>query len=386
MIAPLLLGLACALGAQTAERLAPDGKPGLGADSTLGELLGFFRTPADEEVELLRELTGLEVRMGVLEAATERHYRDAGYFDLLDPRAEERLEVLHGLFTRLLEDPVEPLAKRDPLERVWGRLFLDARYRVRARLFDGWREDARTVSRGLLVLRGGTDGWVDLTEEDARNVATRVDLAAAFLRTRILDLGSLREQQGSPSLVPDSAVDELLSYARLSLGKERDELVAESSASTESAARRMRELLATERLDERAERWVRWRDAQDREAEADRKLARIWQPRSTEDDSTPEEIRRVRKTARRREAYRHAVDSLRHDPLDEEMCYTAATMARYVAGTREALSHYDRYLALRGIRLAEGRTWNRSDLTEEEEDAILFVQQIEYAGELPVGD
>ena len=105
---------------------------------------------------------------------------------------------------------------------------------------------------------------------------------------------------------------------------------------------------------------------------------RVWQPQTPEGKEAPREISRIKKTTRRRQAFRRATQGLHHDPLDDELAYAAALMARYVSGTLEALDYYDRFLALRGIRVHDSRTWGRyRKLTEREEEAVTFIQQAE---------
>ena len=68
------------------------------------------------------------------------------------------------------------------------------------------------------------------------------------------------------------------------------------------------------------------------------------------------------------------VEGLLHDPLSDALALYAAKASRIVHGTAEALSHYDRFLALRGIRSHDGRTWQERELDEDESEALLYIQ------------
>lgn len=364
---------------------APDGRPGLGAESSLSEILGVFRSPDDEQEQLLVHLVELESRLAVLEATTRAAYLERGYFAVLDRRDEASLERLHEVARAFLDDPERVLAERMDAEtrRTWARLFLDPRFRVRMDVLAGWRADAASVTKGLGLLRATTDGWARVREDEAQNVAARVDLAAALLRARLKDLEALRED-GGPEEVSEEALASFLALLELPPGPERQAGLDREGDAMRATVERMGAVLFTTRLAEEALAWLQWRELRDGHAATKRAEVRVWQPQTDEGKEAPHEIGKVKKTTRRREAFRRALEGLSYDPLDEEMTYAAALMAQYVSGQLDTLSLYDRYLALRGIRLHEFRTWGRDrDLTDEEEDAISYLQQ--YESESPPG-
>ncbi len=384
MFAPLVLTLVPLL-ADVAQ--APDGRPGLGAESSLSVLLGVFQSPDESEEELLRHLLELESRVAVLEASLRGLYQDRGYFEVLERRDEQSVARLHEVLRAFLEDPEADLVRKGESRRRWAQLFLDARLRVRMDVLEGWREDARTLTKGLAALRANTDGWTRLREDEAQNVAGLVDLSAALLRARLRDLEALREDS-TACPVDQAAVERLLGACDLPPGAERLARLAGEAEGMRAAAEGMERMLFSTRLAQDALPWLQWRELRDGHAAAKRAEVRVWQPQTTEGKDAPPEIGRMKKTTRRREAYRRALAGLAYDPLDEELAYAAGLMSRYVAGTLEALSHYDRFLALRGIRVHDYRTWGKRELTDEEEDALYFIQQYEVEnppGGIPPG-
>lgn len=390
-LAVVLVPLLVSLPAVRVDALAPDGRPGLGAESSLTVLLGVFRSPNEEEEALLRHLIELESRLAVLEAGARALYQARGYFAVLGRRDEPSLERLHEVLRAFLQDPGAHLEQGDAARRAWAELFLDARLRVRRDVLDGWREDADTVTKGLAALRANTDGWTRLREDEAQNVAARVDLAAARLRARLRDLEALREDapSGAPAPLPpelpagEDAVERLLAAGALPPGAERVARLAQEEQRMRATVAGMETVLFTTRLAGEALTWLQWRELHDGHAATKRAEVRVWQPQTAEGKEAPPEIGRIKKTTRRREAYRRALEGLAYDPLDAELAYAAALMSRYVGGTLETLSHYDRFLALRGIRVHEHRTWQERELTDEEEDALFFIQQ--YEQENPPG-
>jgi len=356
---------------------APDGRRGLGSSSELPELLALFRKPTREDREFLGELLDLEPRLRVLVSTTEGLYRDRGFLDLV-PRGEEKtLERLHRLHGEVADEPGLRLERVGRKGRIWAELLLDPRIWMRIEVLQGWERDARDLRLGLGVLRAVTDGWVRLDAAAARTIAKRVDLAAALLRARLLDLSALRETTGASSEIADEDRERFLSFLAIEDDRQRDHLL---SVELETVGRRvaaMRGVLFTHRLELQAAELVHERREGGRQLEELRPDVRLWQPQTPEGKKAPSDIRRIKKTARRREAYRLALQGLRYDPLDEEMAYTAGLMAQFVAGTYESLSYFDRFLALRSIRSYDDRNWRKRKLTEEESTALFQIQQFE---------
>ena len=140
----------------------------------------------------------------------------------------------------------------------------------------------------------------------------------------------------------------------------------------------MRGLLFSSRLRVDAEPWIRWRDDGVAKAERLRAEVRLWQPHTDEGKDAPRQVRIQKKTTRRREAFGRALQGLAFDPFDDELAYAAGLMAEFVSGTLESIDYYDRFLALRGIRVYLDQNWP-DELTDEEEHSIFQIQQFEQA-------
>lgn len=377
LAAPLLLS-------QADGPTAPDGRRGLGAGTELQELLRFQLTPTDEELALQRELADLLRDVAVLASLTEGFYRERGYFDLLDPLADPTLANLHAAYRRHLADPAGIAPRRNAVSRAFARAFLDTRFRVRAALLEGWEREADEVRGGLAVLRAAAHGFVVLDEAEGANAARRVDLAAALLRAARTDLASLREPMetaASTGPAPED-VEAFLEAFEASDRAEREQRVGEALARGAEQERLMAEVLLSSRLRASAAAELAWRAEQDALARGLLEEARQAFP-DEEHAEPPREIQRLSKTRRRRLAREKAVLGLRHDPLDTELVWIAAETSRFVFGEREMVSHYDRYLALRGIVHYDERTYRDRQLTGREAAALFQVKEQERNEQVP---
>lgn len=354
---------------------APDGRRGLGAETEHKDILRLFRQPDENDEVFLAGLDEVRRDLDVLVATLEGLYWARGTFDLLEPRDEATLPRLHAVFHGYSLDLGATLARDDKVGRTFATLFLDTRFRARMRILDGLEEDEQEVHRGLAVLRAQTDGWVRLTDGEASNVARRVDLAAALLRARYKDLEALREAPGSAPDISMTHLAELFAAASGANERERKLRLAEAELREIDRAVAMLELLFTPMLEREVEDLILWRRARDERGELLLHESRFLQPNTPEGQDAPPDVQKQTKTKRRRAAYHKALEGLYEDPLNEELAYVAARMSRYVGGTLEALSHYDRFLALRGIRSHDHRTYQDRELDEKEKDALFFVQQ-----------
>ncbi len=356
--------------------LAPDGRRGIGMESELADVLRLFRQPDEEDAAFLRELGRLENDVEILAEGAAELYRRRGYFDLLEARDEQTLERLHTVFREHALDPREVLSggANDARARAFATMMLDARFRARMELLEGRRFDADEIRLGLAVLKAATDGWVRPSESEARNVALRVDVAAALLRARFKDLEALRE---APLSLPDVDPGDLEALLARPEGEAPDELrrfLGDVAMREALRVERMWELFFTPRLQADTAEWLEWRRARAAVAARAAEEVRLYRPDTAEGQAAPPEIQRLTKTKRRRVAYGRALEGLANDPLDADLAYAAGVLARYVGGTLEALSHYDRFLALRGIRSHDHNTYKDRELTPEEDDALFYVQ------------
>src|SRR5262245_41375646 len=156
----LLLSVGAArMGAAAEGTDAPDGRRGLGARSSHGDLLHLFRQPDADERAFLDDLRDLGPRLAVLVGLAESLYRSRGWLEVLPPRSSGDLPALHAAFMAFLSDPAPALRRSGSASRAWAELFLDVRFLARLEVLDGWEEDARTIQRGLGLLASETDGW-----------------------------------------------------------------------------------------------------------------------------------------------------------------------------------------------------------------------------------
>ena len=365
---------------------APDGRRGIGVESELSDILRLFRQPDAEDEAFLLELARLEEDVEVLAATAAGLYRQRDYFALLPNGAEETLDHLHHAFRLHALDPREVLSgEEDTRAPAFAAMMLDVRFRTRVDLLLDWRANADEIRLGLAVLKAATDGWVRPGDEEARNVAVRVDVAAALLRARFKDLEALRE---APLSLPDVDPRELEALLVRPDGETPDELrrfLADVGVRQAVRVERMRELLFTPRIEADAADWLDWRRARKGVAAMAADEVRLYRPDTDEGEAAPPEIKRLTKTKRRRMAYGRALEGLANDPLNAELAYAAGVLARFVGGTADALSHYDRFLALSGIRAHDHHTYRDRELTPEEEDALFYVQDETKKGFGPLG-
>jgi hypothetical protein len=362
--------------------LAPDGRRGFGGGTPLTELLRQFRTPDDEEQAMQTELRDVVRDVTVLVSVTEGFYRERGYFDLLDPLADPTLDALHREFGRYVEDPGAIAPRGDQLARTFARMFLDTRFRVRFELLSGWRHEAAQVSGGLEVLRAAAHGFVTLDDVQGGNVARRIDLAGSVLRALRNDLTSLREPMDTAAAtgVAPEAVDEFLGLFDIGDRGERERRIGEALSGAETSRDRMGAILFRSRLQATAAVEFEWRAEMDERAGSLLDAARVAFPTRGEQEA-PREIERLSKSRRRRLARENAVLGLTFDPLDDELAWIAAETSYVIYGQREGVSHYDRFLALRGVVHYDDRTYRGRKLSEREKTALYNVQEYERLAE-----
>src|SRR5260221_7403949 len=231
---------------------------------------------------------------------------------------------------------------------------------------------------GLAVLTAQLDGFVDLHEDEAEAITRRVDLAAARLRAAKLDLEALRE-------------DAKAATAGESWGKDLEALY--ESIRTEDAERRARELpeildrleqreagmasaLFTTRLETKLELELEDRRKAIAAASGLLRGIRGYFPGTPESERAGPEITRLSKSKRYAEAGKSAAHGLREDPLNEELNWLAGETSDLLSGAIEAKRFFDRYLALRGIRAHDHRTYKDRKLSREEKRALDAVQAV----------
>jgi uroporphyrinogen-III synthase len=85
-------------------------------------------------------------------------------------------------------------------------------------------------------------------------------------------------------------------------------------------------------------------------------------------------IKALSKNQRYTEAARDATAGLALDPLAEELNFLQGEISDFLQGSLESRRFFDRYLALRGIRVHDYRTYQGKSLSREERRAIDVVQ------------
>jgi hypothetical protein len=99
-------------------------------------------------------------------------------------------------------------------------------------------------------------------------------------------------------------------------------------------------------------------------------------PETPEGAKANAEIQSLPKSRRYAYAAHTAAQALGYDALNEELNYLAGLAADFSYGQLESRRWFDRYLALRGIRSHEYKTYGERKLTREERRALDVVQQL----------
>jgi len=358
---------------------APDGHRGFGSNVDLGELLKQFRTPSAVDHAFILELESLARDVGVFAEVTEGFYRDRGFFELLDPVDDQTLEMLHAVYVRYERDPSVVANRPKRIGRAFARMFLDSRFRVRRHLLDNWAREASEIERGLAVLQAAAHGYVILDGGQASNLARRLDLSAAVLRSTRSDLESLREPLDSAkdSTVSEEEIAEFLALFNIGDRTLREASQAEAFEREETSELRMRSVLFTERLKDQAKDQFAWRRAADYEASERLDRALEAGPDGEKRDDVPRKISKLSKSKRRKLSRQKSLEGLSFDPLNDELAWVAGIMSSLVFGELETASHFDRFLVLRGISYGVDSSYSDRELTDRERFALEYVQDID---------
>ncbi len=362
---------------------APDGRRGFGAEATSRDLERLFRSRADEDVEFLTRLADTASAVRILVATLEQGYRGAGYFHLVPEATDAGLDALHASMRAALDRPLLALQADGPRGEVFSRAVLDVRFRVRMRLLEGWNFEVDEMRKGLAVIQALASGYVLLTDDEARRIAKRVDLSASRLRALRNDLTALRPLGAVGVHVSREEAHELRALARGDAGLAWREAFDAAEARVHHDVEAMLAALFTTRLDAVVAPDVEWRAKALEGAARLRAEAEQLLPGTPTSGSAAPEIQELPKHRRMQLALFRAREGLGLDPLDEALAYLAAHPADFLWGSLESRPLYDRYLALRGIRVYDHRTLSGRSLTSREEEAILAVQRDPFPGGQP---
>jgi hypothetical protein len=374
-----LVALSALAFARQAGPVAPDGRRGFGARAELSEVLATVRSTRDAERALLAELDGLPSELSVLVAGAMERYRERGYLALLDPSREAAMPDVHRVLEQALGDPLANFAAVERSAELRARLVSDLRLRLRRQVTTSLELESLELRRGLAVLRGATEGFVLLTPDEAMNIAARIDLAASFLRAMRNDLRALR--QGGDEAEIARRAETLLALARASEGEQvrRAGLAREleTLASVEDA---MSAVTFTVRLRTSCRELLDWRARIFSESTALRDEALLWLPDSDIAKQAPPDVQKLSRSERMRGARLRAQQALALDPLDPEAVWAYAHATDFQFGIVESRPWYDRFLALRGIRSHDHRTYAERKLDLREREALDTVQRGLYGG------
>lgn len=369
MKALLLAGL-CAL-AWLSQAEAPDGRPGLGKERSAREYERVFLSPSESDQHLLRDLAELESDLRVLVEMARRDYRRRGYLRWVGGLAPVELHDLHAAYRAATRDGLVVAMEGGPRGEVWSEMFVDLRFRARMELMEDFEREAREVRGGMALLRALQDGYVEMKDGEAREVAARVDLAAALLRAIRSDLEALRER-GDPDAPgnPDPAWKvELIGLTQLRDPAERERAYQDLARRLDERQAELEAVLFTPRLRQRLDASLRRREVLRERARALLDEAKIFLLELPEGEDPPPELARMTQTARFHQALRRLVDGIGHDPLNPELALRAGRVTDQLYDGFESRQWYDRFLALRGIRLHLSGT-TEGQLDEDEREAL----------------
>jgi hypothetical protein len=358
-------------------KTAPDGDRGFGAGRSLREVARLLRSSAEEDRAVVAALYKLESEVRILLALLTDQYKGRGYFEMLGPRADPSLDRLGSVFRAKQGEALRELAQGGAPAELLARMLVDARFRARARVIDGFEFEAADLKAGLAVLFAHLDGYADLKDFEAELIARRVDLAAARLRAMRLDLEALREKPGGQS--SDAAwAQDLERLMMLMKTNDRDRREMEMPQILERLDQReegMCSALFTTRQAEELQALLAQRAAAI--GSADKMLPKVRElvPETPEGAKASDEIQALSKSRRYAYAAHTGAEALSYDPLNEELNYLVGLACDFNFGALESRRWFDRFLALRGIRSNDYKTYGDRKLTREENRALDAVQQ-----------
>lgn len=350
---------------------APDGRPGLGVPPDERSVKELFRDPGPEESVWLRELFELAMDVETFVAVAEARYRRLGYFDVFDSHTLEGssagLERLERAGTRLTRRPFERAWSSDASEGL-ARLLVDDTFALRGPLLEEARAEVRELRSAIRLFESLAWGRVHFEEPDLLELlAKRFDLSAARLRALRLDLDALYEHVGAPVPTPDPDLVTALREGDASRGAPR----LGSLLPPASQFGRRRASLASSRFDADHRRALDERRVARVEArQAIREMLRLLPFIGVAGQDPPEDMKQIEL---HRAAAAAGLEGLRADPLATDVYYLLGIALDFCQGRDASTPYFDAYLALRGIRHWQHRTFASRDLTAAEEYALYVV-------------
>jgi hypothetical protein len=359
-------------------KTAPDGDRGFGAGRSLHDISRLLRSSAEEDRAIIAALYKLESELRILLALVTDRYKEQGYFALLGPDAETHIDVLGAAFRAKQHEAARELAQGGASAELFARMLVDARFRSRLRVVEGWEFEAGDLKGGLALLFAHLDGFADLKDHEAELIARRIDLAAARLRAMRLDLEALREKPGSQTsdAVWGQDLEHLFMLMRSSDAERREKEMPAILERLDQREEGMCSALFTTRQADEFQSLLAQRAASITSAEKMLPTIRELIPDTPEGAKASSEIQALPKSRRYAYAARSGEEALGFDPMNEELNYLAGLATDFNSGTIESHRWFDRFLALRGIRSHEYKSYNDRKLTREEKHALDSIQQL----------
>ncbi len=399
----LLAALSLVLFAQQAPSQAPapahegewgqahDGERGFGARRSLRDITHLLRSTAEGDRAFVQSLYKLEDDIRVLLSLSTERYKSAGYFDLIEIAEREKppstgsdevqmspLEKLAAVFRERALHAGTELPKGGRGADLLARLLVDSRFRVRAQVIDGLEFEFVELRAGLAVLSAELDGFVGLRDGEAEAIARRVDLAASRLRAAKLDLEALREdaQGATAGETWGKDLEALFELIRTDDVERRARELPEVLDRLEQRELGMASALFTTRLETKLAEELERRKRDIAAADDLLRKVRGYFPGTPESEKAGPEVTRLSKSRRYANAVKDLPAALAFDPLGEELNWLEAEATDFLWGAIESRRYFDRYLALRGIRAHDHRTYKDKTLTREEKRALDAVQAV----------
>ena len=377
LAATLVFALACSMSAFSQEEvpLAADGRPSLawrGGAQELGRVLVRPRTT--EEELLVADLFGLEAAVKLRLSLATRELRPRGCMALIeDEEGGSFLEVL-ARFEELSGRASTELAVGDERARGLGICLLDPAFGVRMQAVRGIDRELLEVRSGLAILVATQAGYAALSDEEALSIAQRIDRSAALLRSMMLDMDLLGASDFAGVPVTSAALDGLMEAARLRDRTERSRSLAALLDPKKEVIHRMAGSLKGVRLQSALAGELALREAALARAslhivELDRLV-----PGRLPDEDVPVEILSMSKQDRHRVALRHAAEGLAEDPFSPELNLYMALSTDWLVDRMRSRPWFDRYLALKGVRAHDHRTYQGKELSLDVQIALDAVQ------------
>ena len=310
----------------------------------------------------------------MLGAVAAVRYEQLGYFALVDDssgRLARDVDALHQGF-RAYDRRGLKVALGERRGLALARAMSDPHFLARMKVLVGTEYDVEQLRRALALLVAHAHGRVELRGgSELDEVTRRADLAAARLRAARADLEALYQ----PAVVRAGRDDgaDLLQLAR-AFARGGGEGSSQVRQRVRQAARDEEKRLsegALAKFDRDHAGLLQQRYQRSRESL--RAYTEVLTILPFQSDGTLPSDLEGKTSERYRQAADTGLEAARKDPLVPEVQYMLGLAFDFFAGRELSLPRYDRYLALRGIRHWDHRTFQGRALSDREEWALFVV-------------